>query len=190
MRMTLRVIGIVPMTFAMLATATMVRPSQAETLVLPVKTRTVTSDDAKRSRLVVDFGDLGGIMGKQILYAKCCLNVQWDTCGGPENEAIVMPLSPNSDPAKMSYQSVSDSPPEGLADSLGFTVNAGQRKDGKLEILLNEVVQEWANGKITNRGLILIPRMSGCQYDLTASVDFPGTGWGELVVEYEAAASR
>ncbi len=76
-----------------------------------------------------------------------------------------------------------DSTNSSVKENLIFTANDDQSKDGLLEILVNEIVQGWADGKLKGSSLLLTRRGQGCDFAFDAHESLDEVKSLRLVVE-------
>jgi hypothetical protein len=158
--------------------------TQAATLVLPLQAHCTISDTTGQVRILVDFGDLEVLAGKRILYAKCYLNIDVDTCVSLVNELEVRPLTTSWAAQDANWEDGWVSPGGDFSDELVRTVDFQAGRDGDTEIVVTELIQAWVDGQAANHGLILIPRIGRCEYHLEVNDGYPQSGYGKLLVRY------
>jgi hypothetical protein len=142
-------------------------PATAATLELPIVAHASISDDIGQTRLLIDFGDLRNLAGKKILYAKCRINIDVDSCVDVLNELEIKPLTKAWSAETVTWESSWTNTGGDYNDSMTRITAFQGGPDGETEILLTELVQAWIDGRVPSRGLILIPREGGCDYELS-----------------------
>lgn len=157
----------------------------AEWISFPVLGQAEVHNGSREPGVLVDFGDLSRLEGQRILYAKLRLSFGSDTCVVPDNIVEVRVVRKSASLSQLDKLVSWDEPGGELVDSLQLTAGYEQAKDGVLELLLNEVVQAWANRRIPNNGLLVTSRERRCVLGLTSNPRFAGSGWGELSVLIE-----
>lgn len=176
---TLLMIGVV----ATLIVVAFSHPAAAKSKVFAVTTATISDNDGQ-TRLLVDFGDLSALNGKKILYAKCYLDIDVDTCNKALNVLEVKPVTRAWSKDTVTWQGSWANAGGDFSDRGAKLIDFQRGRSGVTEFLLTELVQSWIDGKTENHGLILIPKDSGCNYALRSNSLFPSAGKGKLYVRY------
>jgi hypothetical protein len=180
---TLRITLVSSLSIALIIAAGGLSSVPAATVTFPVQAHGVISDSASGSvRLLVSFGDLDSLSGKKILYAKCCLNIDTSSCVDVLGQVEVMPLTSTWSAVGVSWASGWNSPGGDFSSTFARIVGCQQSQDGDTEILLTDLVQAWADGRIANHGIILIPDLACRDYELASKISYPGAGYGKLIV--------
>lgn len=131
----------------------------------------------------LDFGELPGILGHRILYAKLYVSVAWDSCSGQDPEIDVHVASSQWNRSQVEQLSSWDSTSASIVKNLVFTANAEQTSEGVTEILVNEAVQAWADGKLTKHGLLVVRRGTDCDLNVLDESQSPDGYAIRLVIE-------
>ena len=153
------------------------------TLTLSIDKCARISDSVSSARLLVDFGDLIALRGKEILYAKASLNVRVDSCVETSGEIDVHPISRPWAVADVSWEKPWEVAGGDFSSKFGRVTNIHYGQTS-VEILLTELVQAWASGRVANYGVLLESLSADCADGLHPFHASPHPGYGTLVVKY------
>ena len=131
----------------------------------------------------LNFGDLSELTGRQVLYAKLYVTVAWDSCAGQDPELDIHVPTSQWNASQVEQLASWDSTSASIVNNLVFSANSEQTTEGTLEILLNEVVQAWADGILTKHALLLVHRGSTCDLNVLLDSQVSQGSAVELVVE-------
>jgi hypothetical protein len=154
-------------------------------ITLPVKAQTIIADGKGETRLLVDFGSLDTLAGYQILYAKCFLDIDVDSCVLQAKEVEVRALTDAWTPGTVDWNTTWSKPGGDISEDFATFANIQKGRNGDTEIHLTGLIQAWVDSDMANFGLVLIPFIKGCDYSLTASNAYPSGGVGKLFVRYK-----
>jgi hypothetical protein len=158
--------------------------SQAGTLILPVTAHSNLSDKTGGSGILIDFGALDALKGKRILYAKCYLTIDADTCVNPLKELEIRPLTREWSAVTSDSVSLTDLASQVSTQAYSSTVDLDGGSNGDTEILLTGLVKAWVDGRLASKGIILLPHFTGCEYRLVTRGAYPAPGWGKIMIRY------
>ena len=111
---------------------------------------------AGAERLLVKFDDLSSLSDKEILYAKCVVELALDSCTG-KVDLLAAPLTRDWDPESVSWLYPWDS----IGGDFSLICSVWREAEGSqaaaVEFLVTSLVEHWVDGLIPNNGIILIP---------------------------------
>jgi len=150
------------------------RSSWAAEITFPIYQSATIDDGVGQARILVDFGELSVLKGKRILYAKFVFYLDTDTCSPAQSEVDIEPVTKPWSAQSVSWTSPWDSAGGDFTRTGSCVATADRGLDGTFEVLLTPLVQSWANGRLRNDGLILVPQAIGCNQRLVS----PGVATG------------
>jgi hypothetical protein len=177
-----RTIGLAALCAALLAFP--IRVGHTATLILPIKTQSVPSEQSGSTAILIDFGTLDALRGMKILYAKCYLNLRLDSCTTASDGLEVKPLTESWEAVASGAISLTDSTRRAVTDAFSTDADIGRGPEEDTGILLTELLQAWVDKRMANNGLVLLSRSSGCVYELMTKSEYPSGGYGELLVRF------
>lgn len=162
-------------------------PSQVHSaqLDLPIATSAVASVEGQPG-LAVRFEGLAKLKGTKVLYAKCVLSLEVDSCEGMRPEILVRPVRQSVEFSDQSGTVTYDSTSVKQGNSHATVIDVQIEKDGLAELLLTQVIQQVADSGLMDLTVILTPisESTACRLTLLHTATSVGQSGGKLIVKY------
>ncbi len=153
---------------------------EAETISYPIISEESIQNDLGETGVLLNFGVMDSLIGMAILYAKLHLSLPWDSCELRDRHVLVR--VPKIDPSRLGFSSISawDSSNAYLMEGVLFASSPSESQGRLVEILVNEIVQQWAEGSIATNGLLLTTRSAECSRFLNLDDSVQRSGFLEI----------
>jgi hypothetical protein len=151
---------------------------EAGTQIFPISTYLNITSDEGYSLILIEFAPVDSLPGRKILYAKCQLNIDLDTCVQFVEDIQISPLRQQWSADSVGWRDAVGNVDEDTLLALSCFSQPSPGRNGFTEILLTSIVQSWADGKLENHGLVLISRNQDCNvsYDEVENQDKAKSG--------------